>query len=186
MNIRKIAVVAGFAAGAAVAFAPLASADDLTTIVDSEISAENSLFTLEADLAGDSSAVIPASVSDPFETIPLTDAPQATDAAGLTNLDYELYGVNPIAAGIPSDPGSYEVFNGAVTKFDDAFNVGLYALENNGALIPSTDLFGNHIADALAGGTATDAFDYFYNFGIGDLSGFTGLDLSFLDIGSAI
>ena len=30
MKIRKIAVVGGFAVGAALAFAPLASADDLT------------------------------------------------------------------------------------------------------------------------------------------------------------
>ena len=32
MNIRKIAVVGSFAAGAALALAPIASADDLTTI----------------------------------------------------------------------------------------------------------------------------------------------------------
>ncbi len=36
MNLRKIAVVGGFAAGAALAFAPLASADDLSSIVSGE------------------------------------------------------------------------------------------------------------------------------------------------------
>ena len=44
MNIRKIAVVGSFAAGAALALAPIASADDLTSIVDSEISLSNSIF----------------------------------------------------------------------------------------------------------------------------------------------
>jgi len=182
MQIRKIAVVGGFAVGAALAFAPLASADDLTPVIDSEISSLNSLFTLDADLAGDGSAVIAPSATNPFETIPLADAPQAINAAGLTNLDYELYGVNPIAAGIPNDPGSYEVFNGALTKFDDATNVLLYAAENKDALIPAGDLFGNHITDASAGGTDASAFEYFYNFAIGDLSGFLQENLSALDI----
>ncbi len=34
MNIRKIAVVGSFAAGAALALAPIASADDLTAVLD--------------------------------------------------------------------------------------------------------------------------------------------------------
>jgi hypothetical protein len=184
MKIRQIALI-GSLAGAALAFAPFASADDLTSVVSSEISGENSLFTLEADLAGKGADVIPSSPTDPFETIPLADAPQAATASGLTPLDYELYGVNPINAGIPSDPGSYEVYNGAVTKFDDAYNVFLYAAENKDALIPSTDLFGNHIADALAGGTDASAFEYLWNFGVGDLSGFFDTNLSFLDISAA-
>ena len=74
------------------------------------------------------------------------------------------------------------MFNGAETKFDDATNVLLYAAENNNALIPAGDLFGNHISDALAGGTDASAFEYLWNFGVGDLSGFFNTDLSFLDI----
>jgi len=44
VNIRKIAVVGSFAAGAALALAPIASADDLTTIDSDEISVLNSIF----------------------------------------------------------------------------------------------------------------------------------------------
>lgn len=36
MNMRKIVLVGSFAAGAALAFAPIAAADDLTSTVDSE------------------------------------------------------------------------------------------------------------------------------------------------------
>jgi hypothetical protein len=108
-----------------------------------------------------------------------TDAP----ASGTPSpLDYELFGVSPFTAGVASDPGSYNVFNGAETKFDDAYNVLLYAAENKDALIPAGDLFGNHITDALAGGTDASAFEYFWNFAIGDLSGFFQENLSALDI----
>ncbi|MGO9550580.1 hypothetical protein [Mycobacterium sp.] len=74
MTMRKIAVIGGLAAGAALAFAPLASADDLTTTFESEISSLNSIITSEADLAGVGSAVIPGTVAQPFDTIPLVDA----------------------------------------------------------------------------------------------------------------
>ncbi|MGC2564953.1 MAG: hypothetical protein WA488_04355, partial [Mycobacterium sp.] len=67
MNIRKIAVVGGFAVGAALAFAPLASADDLTSVLDSEIAGENSLFQLDATLAGVPSSDY--SLVDGFDTI---------------------------------------------------------------------------------------------------------------------
>jgi hypothetical protein len=187
MDIRKFAAVAGLAAGAALTFAPLASADDLTTTLDGEISSLNSLFSGEVALAGDPATDISGgTTAGSFETVPLSDTPQV---APLSTLDYELYGVDPVKAGIASDPGAYEVFNGASAKFDDAFNVALYALENNGALdTNAADFIGStsSIDAALAGGTATDAFDYFYNFAIGDLSGFFDTNLSFLDIGSAI
>ena len=98
-------------------------------------------------------------------------------------LDYELFGVKPFSAGVASDPGAFNVFNGAETKFDDAYNVLLYAAENKDALIPASDLFGNHISDALApGATDASAFEYFYNFAIGDLSGFFQTNLSAFDI----
>jgi hypothetical protein len=179
MNIRKIAVVGGFAVGAAVAFAPLASADDLTTVLDSEIASENSLFQLDATLAGVPSSDY--SLVDGFYTINSGDI-SAVQGNGTTAFDYLIYGVDPNKAGLATDPGSYNDLNGAVTKFDDAYNVLLYAAENKDALIPSTDLFGNHITDALAGGTDASAFEYFYNFAIGDLGGLLQENLSALDI----
>lgn len=179
MNIRKIAAVGGLAAGAAVAFAPLASADDLTTVLDSEIASENSLFQLDATLAGVPSSDY--SVVDGFDTINSGDI-STVQGTGTTAFDYLIYGVDPSQAGLATDPGSYNDLNGAVTKFDDAYNVLLYAAENKDALIPSSDLFGNHISDALAGGTDASAFEYFYNFAIGDLSGFFQDNLSALDI----
>ncbi|UQX12726.1 hypothetical protein [Candidatus Mycobacterium methanotrophicum] len=108
MSIRKIAVIGGFVAGAALALAPLASADDLTTTVESEISSLNAIFQGEAGLAGDGRAVIPGTPAQPFDTIPLADAP---DSGTPTTLDYELYGVNPVA-NAASNPGAYVVDNG--------------------------------------------------------------------------
>jgi hypothetical protein len=84
MHIRKIAVLGSFAAGAALALAPLASADNLTSTVDSEIAALNALFTEEADLAGDGNDVIAPTATNPFDTIPLADAP--TTAPSLTSI----------------------------------------------------------------------------------------------------
>ncbi len=63
-----------------------------------------------------------------------------------TLLDYELYGLNPAVAGPASDPGAYNVFNGALTEFDDAYNVELFSLLNPTAAIdtiPMADLFGS-------------------------------------------
>ena len=181
MGIRKLAIVAGFATGAALTFAPLASADDLTTAIDSEIAAENSIFQLEATLAG-----VPSTdytLVGGFDTINAADITKDAPASGTPSiLDYELFGVKPFTAGVAGDPGSYNDFNGALTKFDDAYNVLLYAAENKDALIPAGDLFGNHISDALAGGTDASAFEYLWNFGVGDLSGFFQVDLSSLDI----
>jgi len=169
MNIRKIAVVGSFAAGAALALAPLAAADDLTSTVDSEISTLNALFTGEADLAGDGSAVIAPTASQPFDTIPLADAPKD----GVGTLDSLLYGVDPAVAGPATDPGSYNVFNGAVVEFDDAFNSEEYGLLNNDALIPSADLFGgSEVTTALLTGTDTGAATTFFDAGLADLAGF--------------
>ena len=50
-----------------------------------------------------------------------------------------MYGFNP--DNLSSDPGAYDVFNGALGEFDAALNVGLYAAERNGgALVPTTDI----------------------------------------------
>jgi hypothetical protein len=195
MNIRKIAVVGGFAVGAAVAFAPLAAADPaalapvdpLISVVGSEESLLNSLFVSDAALAGDSAYVIAPTATNPFDIINPLDVNLVQDS-GTTPFDYLVYGVNPTLAGLASDPGSYNVFNGALTEFSDAYNVEAYALLNGGALMPDsvavTDLIGSTttIDNALDLGTATQAFDYFWNFGVGDLSGFLQVPLTFLDI----
>ena len=182
LYIRKIAAAASLATGAALALAPLAQADDFTSLVASEIASENSIFQLETTLAG-----VPSSdyhVVDGFDTLLTADVAKDAPTSGTPSLlDYELYGVKPFEAVVSGDSGSFNVFNGAVTKFDDALNVGLYALENKGALIPADDLFGNHISDALtvtapdgtvSAATPTEAFQYFFNFGVGDLKGFFG------------
>jgi hypothetical protein len=175
LNMRKIAVVGGFAVGAALTLAPLASADDLTTTVDSEVALLNSLFTSDAALVGDSSDVIPPSAGQPFDTIPLSFAP---DSGTATPLDYLLYGLNPIA-NAAGDPGSYNVFNGALTELSDAYNVELYSLLNAGALAPAADLIGSTetIQDAFANGTGSvsDVATYFYEFGANDLAGYLDL-----------
>jgi hypothetical protein len=210
MKIRKIAVVGGFAAGAALALAPIASADDLITTVDgAEISALNSLFTIDTTLAGVSGDVTASTATNPFDIITPADIGTVQGTLGTTPFDFLTYGVDPSVAGLASDPGSYNVLNGAVVEFDDAFNVALYALENNGALIPDTDLIGSstNIADALATGSPTGAAEFFLNFGLGDLQGYfdpsgaspladlggltdlgSGLDLSSLvgDLGSGV
>lgn len=171
MTIRKIAVIGGFAVGAALTLAPLASADTLTDAVDSEIASLNSLFVSEATLAGDGADVVTHAGS--FDTIPLSFAP---DSGTPTFLDYELYGLNPIA-NAASDPGSYNVFNGALTEFSDAYNVELFSLANPTAAIdtiPAADLFGSAttITDALDTGTATGAITEFLTVGWNDLLGY--------------
>ena len=187
MKIRKIAVVGSFAAGAALALAPIASADGLTSIVDTEISSLNALFTVDTDLAGVSGDVVGPTASNPFDIINPTDV-ATVQGNGTTPFDFLTYGLDPSAAGLASDPGSYNVFNGALVEFDDALNVELYSLENNGALMSdataTTDLIGSAttIDNALDLGTATNAADYFWNFGVGDLSGFLQVPLTFLDL----
>jgi hypothetical protein len=170
MNFRKTAVVGSFAAGAALALAPIASADDLTSIDATEISSLNALFTLDTDLAGVSGDVTGPTATNPFDII--TPADIATvQGSGTTPFDFLTYGVDPSAAGLSSDPGSYDVLNGALVEFDDALNVELYSLENNGALPPPADLIGSstNITEGL--GSANPA-EFFLNFGLGDLQGY--------------
>jgi hypothetical protein len=172
MDIRKIAVLGSLAAGAALALAPLAAADGLTTTVDSEIASMNSLFVGEADLAGKGADVI-TNGPNTFDTIPLIDAPHTGTP---TILDYELYGLNPIANSA-SDPGAFSEFNGALVNFDDAYNVELFSLLNPTAAlstIPAGDLFGSAsgIAEALATGSATNVVTDFLTDGWADLVGY--------------
>jgi hypothetical protein len=179
--MRKIAVVGGFAVGAALTLAPLAAADTpITSTLEGEIASLNSLFSDEASLTGVGSDVIPGTTTQPYDTIPLADAPDTGTTP--TTFGEALYGVDSIAqAG--SSPGSYDLFNGASGEFDNALNVELYSLENGGALAPSADLLGTgDVTAALDTGTVTGALDSFYNAGIADLSGYFDTNLSFLDI----
>jgi hypothetical protein len=172
MNTRKIAVVGSLVAGAALAFAPLAAADDLTATLDSEISSLNSLFESQAALAGDSADVITSSGA--LDTIPLADAP---DVAPLTTLDYELYG--PLAdflpGGLDSAPGAYDVFNGALVEFDDAYNTLASFLLTSDAVVSPADLLG--LADiGLDDGSLADPalFGSFFDTGLADLFAYFG------------
>jgi hypothetical protein len=174
MYMRKIAAAAGFACGAALAFAPLAAAD-VTPIVDSEISAENALFDVYAALAGDT--VTHASAPGGFDSVPLADVPQATTYGEVTPLETYLYGANPIIAGISSDTGPYSEFNGALTQFYNAYDVGLYASENGGNLDTNTADYieNNALNHALSLGTPQAAEQYLLNFGQGDLQGYDAI-----------
>jgi hypothetical protein len=191
MKVRKIAAAAGLATGAALAFAPLASAAptdliDFESLNSSEMASLNSLFTLGAQLTG-----VPSSAYsdvggflriDPEDLA--TYAPHLTnpaDVGDVTGLEYYLYGVNPIEAGISSSSGAYNVFNGAAIQFADAYNAQLYELFNPGDTAPASIFIGSdaHIAAALL--TDNPAV-YFYNFGVGDLGGYFQQDLSFLQI----
>jgi hypothetical protein len=172
MDIRKIAVVGGFAVAAALTSAPLASADNLTTTVDSEIASLNSIFGSEAAIAGDSAGVTLGGTGA-LDTILPADAP---DVAPLTTLDYELYG--PWANSLPTAdldpaPGAQDVFNGALVEFDDAYNTLASLLFGGGDSIPTTDLIG--AADiALDDGTLADPalIANFVNTGLTDLLGY--------------
>jgi hypothetical protein len=165
MNTRKIAVIGSFVAGAALAFAPLASADNLTTTVDAEIASLNSLFESQAALAGVSGDI--TSIPGALDTILAADAP---DAAPFTTLDYELYGPWVSVLTLDPEPGAYDLFNGALVEFDDAYNTFASLLFTSDALISPSDLLGS--ADALLDdGSLTDAalFGDFFNTGVADL-----------------
>jgi hypothetical protein len=148
------AAAAGFATGAALAFAPLAAADTpITTTVDSEIASLNSLFDSQATLAQVPVADITHHAGS-FDTVLPADAPNVTDPGQLTILDYE--------------------FNGALGKFDDAYNVFLYAAQNNGAMdMNDADFIGSQSSiDHAQSLGVTGAEQYFFNFGVGDLEGY--------------
>jgi hypothetical protein len=178
MHIRKIAAAAGFACGAALAFAPLAAAD--TALLDSEISSENSLFETYAALAGNTADIHKGGtgVFDTFLPGDLAkDAPQATTYDQVTPLETELYGANPIVAGISSDTGPYSEFNGALTQFYNAYDVAAYAAQNGGHLDTNIGDYieNNALNHALTLGTPQAAENYLINFGLGDLKGYDAI-----------
>jgi hypothetical protein len=182
MDIRKIAVLGSFAAGAALALAPLASADPaatdpVTSILSGEIASLNSMFVTDADLAGDNADLQAPTATDPFEMINPTDV-GTVQGTGTTPFDYLIYGVDPAKAGLAGDPGSYNLLNGAEAKFDDAFNAELYGLANGGAVDPNAaDFIGSasSITTATEMASAAAEAQYFFNFGLGDLEGFLGI-----------
>ena len=176
MYSRKIAAAAGLACGAALTLAPLAAAD-VTPIVDSEISIENSLFETYAALSGVTDVVKGGPGEfDSFGNVGV-DAPQATTFGDVTQIETYLYGANPILAGISSDTGPYSEFNGALSQFANAYDVLLYASENNGALDTNTADYieNNALNHALTLGTPEKAAEYLYNFGLGDLKGYDAI-----------
>lgn len=179
MNMRKIVVVSGLAAGAAFAWAPLASADvdPLDPVVASEVSSMNFLFGTDAFFAGVPSSDITVGPQD-FDIIKPADVSAVQDA-GNTAFDHLIYGLNPVEAGLASDPGAYNVFNGSMVQFDDGINSLLYALMNNGGVLDwaSGDLFGGNSAMDIANGATSgweEAGQYF-QFAMGDLLGYFGI-----------
>jgi hypothetical protein len=177
MDIRKIALVGGFAVAAALMSAPLASADDLTSTVDSEIASLNSIFATEAAIAGDSAGVTSGGTGV-LDTILPADAP---DVAPLTTLDYELYGPlanlligvdNPVSGDPYLDPapGAQDVATGTLVEFDDAYNVLAYEVVGDGNVIPASDLIG--AADQaldVAGATNPGLFGSILDTAVADL-----------------
>jgi hypothetical protein len=172
MDIRKIAAVGGFAVAAALTSAPLASADDLTAIVDSEIASLNSSYEFDASLAG-----VSGDLTTPTDVTGLLDTINPADIAtvqgdGTTIFDALVYG--PWASVLPLDaaPGAYDLANGALAEFDDAFNALAWGLDADGTnVIPIADLLSP--ADiAVDDGTLSDAalFGDFFNAGVGDLT----------------
>lgn len=190
MHIRKIAAAAGFACGSALAFAPLASADlgdTVTSTLDSEIASQNALFETYAALAGDTADITKGGTGVYDSIIPSdlsTVAPHlvagTANYGDVTQLETYLYGANPILAGISSDSGPYNEFNGALTEFDDAYNVYAYAAANGGALDTNVgDYLGSAttIGNAVSGPDATvsSAAQYFFDYGLGDLKGYDAI-----------
>ena len=154
------------------------AATDISSTVSGEISSLNSMFVADATAYGVGADLIAPTAGQPFETISLVGAP---DTGTPNPFDYFLYGLNPAgepAGNAVSDPGAYDLFNGALARFDDAVNFGVYALENGGAAIPTadfaTDLFGNtsSLTTELAGATASQAITDLLGNAYSDLLGY--------------
>ena len=184
MQIRKIAAAAMFATGASVALAPLASADPsefAVSTLDSEIATQNSILETYALLTGDT-ADITKGGTGVYDTINQTVTPHLVpgDASygQVTPLETEIYGANPILAGISTDTGPYNVFNGALTEYYDAYNVLAFSAQNGGELDTNpADYLGSSssIAHALDTGSVSGAYQYFTNFALGDLKGYDAI-----------
>ena len=175
MEIRKLAVFGGLAVGAALTFAPLASADTPVdpSIIDSEIASLNSLFAADTTAAAVPTADLVTGTNE-FTTIGQSFI---STVEANTTFDELVYGFNP--SNLTPDPGAYDVLNGAITKFDDALNVGIYALENAGANVPLADFatdgvfgFSGTAATDLAAETAPAAISTLLGDSFSDLLGY--------------
>ncbi|MGH3561027.1 MAG: hypothetical protein ACRDTN_04295 [Mycobacterium sp.] len=181
-NRRRAAVIGvsalGGLAAAALAMAPFASADptDITTTVQDEVAQANAFFDFEAALAGVTDDVDKAGGPNGFDIINPADVTKVQDN-DTTPFDYLVYGVNPTAAGLASDPGAYNVGNGSLIEFDDAYNSVVYGfLNGNDTVIPADDLFGSQsvINTALATGSDFGAAGVFFDAGLADLAAYGG------------
>jgi hypothetical protein len=150
----------------------------------------NGLFQFDALLSGVPSTDYAPSGVGGLDTIDVADVTKDVPQSGTpSTLDDLLYGVSPFKAGVSGDSGAFNEFNGALTQFDNAYNVELYSAADGGTLDTNLPdyIFNGTIQKVLdtAGETPTQAFDTLYNQGIGDLSGFFQTDLSSLDIAPA-
>jgi hypothetical protein len=161
----------GHAHSAAATAAADPAATDITSTVNSEVASLNALFTSDAALAGDYNFITHPTDPGIFSIVIPNDIGTVQDN-GTTLFDYLVYGVNPSEAGLADDPGAYNVLNGALTEFDNAYNVELYSLLNGGDIAPATDVFSH--ADFLNDGVATAVSDYL-QLGWSDLLGYFGV-----------
>jgi len=148
------------------------AADDLSSTLSAEISSLNTIFQGDVAAAGGSASDYTANAQG-FDVInPSEISSVQGSATDLTSFDYLVYGLNP-ASNLATDPGSYNVLNGALVEFDDAYNSLLYAADYSGNLIPATDLFGSatEIGAALGTGSDLGAAGEFFSNGLADLLG---------------
>jgi len=139
------------------------AANDIGSTITTEINSLNGIFGSDVALSGiPSSDIVQGSGAFPWDTI-LTANTNAT-------FDDLVFGFNP--DNVTGDPGAYDVLNGSLTEFANAYNVELYSLLNPGAadLIPAADIFGTH-ADFLNDGVAGAVSD-FLQLGTSDLLGY--------------
>lgn len=182
MNMSKVGVIGTFAAGAALALAPLAAATDGDTsapfdwsgIVKSQHDSMNWLFTTGASLAGVPAADINEPTdANPFATISHDDLESQKDFAQL------LYGTNWADEMSSGDSGSYNLLNGALMEFYNGGNTFMWALMNDGDNLDwdSGALFGGSAAMTIAADAVTSgdgwaqANDYF-ELGFNDMLGY--------------
>lgn len=179
MNLNKIGVIGTFAAGAALALAPLAAAEepapfDWSGIVKSQHDSMNWLFTTGANASGvPATDIVAPGATNPFATISHDDLLAQEAFAQL------LYGANWAEEMSSSDSGSYSLLNGAVMEFYNGSNTVMWALMNDGDNLDwdSGALFGGDAAEAIATAAAASgdgwaqAGDYF-ELGFNDILGY--------------
>jgi hypothetical protein len=135
------------------------AATDISSTLTGEANSLNGIFGLDAAVAGiNPDDIAPGSGVLPFDTISTADTNSLFDTL--------VFG----AAGPSPDPGSYDVFNGALGEFDNAYNVELFSLLNSGDILPVGDVIGTN-ADFLTHGVSTAVTD-FLQAGLSDLAGY--------------